>query len=623
MLDDTSKERATSRRVSSLEAAGVKVTTSPTVRKKAPVLPSPISTARTGRSQTSSVKTPNSATSPAISSRLAKTTPLKSKLTPSNSKDTASLKKKIYNNAATKRSNSRLSNHSSTSSIRLTPTTSKSSHHSSTGTASVKRSLIVDELKIKYQEAQANLLIKDDLVKQREADLKDLKTKLEHVQCQLEQQISANQSRADERILLEQLREQQQQFIHLKQLHENEKADILLNQEEMEKKNRQDLENLREKLEIEKNALKNTMAEKDRTISKLNHELDEMRDNIQEMHQTHQSRLTTMSNQLEAKYEQRIHSLLEQIKANEPQKQKQIEDVEEARRVQVFELEKQIKQLTETQKAEIQDLESKLHEKDQALSQRSIDIKTLQNHQITVETALETEKLKYANLVTNYDDLAKKKEHEYSDLQHEMSQLLLQNSELRERIQEYESKEESNLEEIKRLGVINSTNTSELRSIIKYQQLQEEQIQKEIDIAKHDLSEEFKQRISLQKATYLKETSQFQDKIDKLQFELNVCNDKLNQSKENQSKKSIMNETSAYKRDCDLHGGGDSEFKRLVHQHQKELSVLQKQFQSILNAKDDQINDLVYRVKKGQHHQERDTFAADDMDNEMDMQQLL
>lgn len=132
-----------------------------------------------------------------------------------------------------------------------------------------------------YQEAQANLLSKDDLLKQRETDLKDLKTKLEHVQCQLEQQISANQSRADERILLEQLKEQQQQFIHLKQLHENEKSDILLNQEEMEKKNRQNLENLREKLEIEKNALKSTMAEKDRTISKLNHELDEMRDNIQ------------------------------------------------------------------------------------------------------------------------------------------------------------------------------------------------------------------------------------------------------------------------------------------------------------------------------------------------------
>lgn len=133
-----------------------------------------------------------------------------------------------------------------------------------------------------YQEAQANLLIKDDLLKQRETDLKDLKTKLEHVQCQLEQQISANQSRADERMLLEQLREQQQQqFIRLKQLHENEKSDILLNQEEVEKKNRQNLENLREKLEIEKNALKSTMAEKDRTISKLNHELDEMRDNIQ------------------------------------------------------------------------------------------------------------------------------------------------------------------------------------------------------------------------------------------------------------------------------------------------------------------------------------------------------
>lgn len=50
-------------------------------------------------------------------------------------------------------------------------------------------------------------------------------------------------------------------------------------------------------------------------------------------------------------------------------------------------------------------------------SNNTANQKTLQNHQITVETALETEKLKYANLVTNYDDLAKKKEHEYSDLQ--------------------------------------------------------------------------------------------------------------------------------------------------------------------------------------------------------------
>ncbi|KAG1088470.1 hypothetical protein G6F42_020262 [Rhizopus arrhizus] len=327
------------------------------------------------------------------------------------------------------------------------------------------------------------------------------------------------------------------------------------------------------------------------------------------MHQTHQSRLTTMSNQLEAKYEQRIHSLLEQIKANEPQKVKT--DIHNGLMPNLFTIVRLISTLS-LSRSRSRTL------KKQELKRKKLKFKTSNQSFIQSKDTAES-----SDNVTNYDDLAKKKEHEYSDLQHEMSQLLLQNSELRERIQEYESKEESNLEEIKRLGVINSTNTSELRSIIKYQQLQEEQIQKEIDIAKHDLSEEFKQRISLQKATYLKETSQFQDKIDKLQFELNVCNDKLNQSKENQSKKSIMNETSAYKRDCDLHGGDDSEFKRLVHQHQKELSVLQKQFQSILNAKDDQINDLVYRVKKGQHHQERDTFAADDMDNEMDMQQLL
>jgi len=58
-----------------------------------------------------------------------------------------------------------------------------------------------------------------------------------------------------------------------------------------------------------------------------------------------------------------------------------------------------------------------------------------------------------------------------------------------------------------------------------------------------------------------------------------------------------------------------------VHQHQKELNVLQEQFQSILQAKDDQINDLVYRVKKGsQHHseqQETSNAGADDMNNEV------
>lgn len=67
-----------------------------------------------------------------------------------------------------------------------------------------------------------------------------------------------------------------------------------------------------------------------------------------------------------------------------------------------------------------------------------------------------------------------------------------------------------------------NTNASELRSTLKYQQLQEEQILKEIDIAKHELNEEYKQQLSVQKATYTKETTRFQDKIDKLQFELNV-----------------------------------------------------------------------------------------------------
>lgn len=83
-------------------------------------------------------------------------------------------------------------------------------------------------------------------------------------------------------MLLEQLKEQQQQqFIDLKQLHETEKSDILLHQEEIEKRHRQNFEALREKLEIEKNALNDTITEKNRMIDKLNHELDDMRDSIQ------------------------------------------------------------------------------------------------------------------------------------------------------------------------------------------------------------------------------------------------------------------------------------------------------------------------------------------------------
>lgn len=53
----------------------------------------------------------------------------------------------------------------------------------------------------------------------------------------------------------------------------------------------------------------------------------------------------------------------------------------------------------------------------------------------------------------------------------------------------------------------------------------------------------------------------------------------------------------------------------MVQQHQKELKVLQEQFQSILDAKEDQINDLVYKVKQSQN-EEKEAFV-DDNDNEV------
>ncbi|CEP11183.1 hypothetical protein [Parasitella parasitica] len=610
MVDDTSRDKP--RRVSSLEAAGVKVVTSPTAaakKKVPPVLPSPISTARTGRSHTAGMKTPNSATSPAISSRLTKTPILKNKLTPSNSRDTASLKKKIYNNSSTtKRSSSRLSTNSSSSSIKLTPTNSRTSNN---GTVSIKRSLIIEELTDKYHAAQAALADKDNALKQREADLKDVKARLEQMQFKFEQQISANKHRAEEEALKAQLNEHQRQVSELKQSFEREKLDILANHQEAEEKNRQNIENLREKLDIEKELLNNTTVEKNRVIEKLNHELDEMRDNIKEMHQTHQTRLTAMSKQLESKYEQRINSLLEQISANELEK-KHIEqklNAEDTQKKLKIELENEKKQLIEVHDLEIQNMKLELLQyqtKCQELSRQSIDIKTLQDNQIVIaETALETEKLKYATLVTKYNELAKTN----SDLEYKLDEQLSRNNELTSKVEEYEFKERQHLDEIKS----HQSNTLELRSTLRYQQLQEEQMQKEIDIAKKELSEEFQQQLSFQKASYTKDTNQLQDKIDALQFELNVCIDKLNQSNEDQAKKkSTVTETSTYKKHYDLQGG-DSEYKLLVHQHQKELNVLQEQFQSILDIKDNQINDLVYKVKKSHFQQEKELVNENEM----------
>ena len=53
----------------------------------------------------------------------------------------------------------------------------------------------------------------------------------------------------------------------------------------------------------------------------------------------------------------------------------------------------------------------------------------------------------------------------------------------------------------------------------------------------------------------------------------------------------------------------------MVLQHQKELNVLQEQFQSILDAKDDQINGLVYKVKQSQYEEKE--AIMDDNYNEV------
>ncbi|KAG2194836.1 hypothetical protein INT47_007898, partial [Mucor saturninus] len=69
------------------------------------------------------------------------------------------------------------------------------------------------------------------------------------------------------------------------------------------------MQKLREKLEQEKSILNTKVMDKERDIMKLKKDMDEMRDNIRDMHQSHQTRLTSLTNQLNQQYAQGMDQL--------------------------------------------------------------------------------------------------------------------------------------------------------------------------------------------------------------------------------------------------------------------------------------------------------------------------
>lgn len=142
---------------------------------------------------------------------------------------------------------------------------------------------------------QRALIDAKDILAEKEMQLMELNKKLE----QLEQLHEPNERHKsdelaekqtngtvqhiadnDRETLLEKIRLLENQAIDLEISFSNEKAALIQQKEEAEKKYCESNEKLRHKLESEKTLLNNMLLDKEREINKLNTDMDEMRDNI-------------------------------------------------------------------------------------------------------------------------------------------------------------------------------------------------------------------------------------------------------------------------------------------------------------------------------------------------------
>lgn len=150
---------------------------------------------------------------------------------------------------------------------------------------------------------QTALSQNEDLLVEKEIDLQKLKTKLEQLEHEIEEnklqllkqqeaEMIATAIKIPDNEPLLQLEEKIQllqiQSIDQKKSFDQERAALIQKheislsqqQEVAEEKNRESIQKLREKLEQEKSILNAKLMEKERDIMKLKKDMDEMRDNI-------------------------------------------------------------------------------------------------------------------------------------------------------------------------------------------------------------------------------------------------------------------------------------------------------------------------------------------------------
>jgi hypothetical protein len=141
---------------------------------------------------------------------------------------------------------------------------------------------------------QKALTEKEELLVEKENNLKEMKVKLEKLQHEIENSIR-QQSTQDilpskpeietgqehkEQELLEKIQLLQNQSAELKQSFDSERRKLLKQNEEEKEEDREIIEKLKEKLENEKLVLTAKVLDKEREVEKLRKDMDEMRDNI-------------------------------------------------------------------------------------------------------------------------------------------------------------------------------------------------------------------------------------------------------------------------------------------------------------------------------------------------------
>ncbi|KAI8097966.1 uncharacterized protein B0P05DRAFT_98045 [Gilbertella persicaria] len=441
---------ASSKRLSSLEAAGVKSTsTTSNAKKRTPPI-TPISThptiqttrrsslispasslikkpSKTSRSQSSQAHTDDVTRSSPVATKMKHTTQTNTSntpTTPTNKRNSLLLSTHGTENKPINQTSKKLISASKRNSTSSIPSSTQRS------TESVIR---VEALKDKNTKMQIVLKEKEEQLAEKETNLKLLESKLQQLQYELDenqklyhmniipqsQESSSTQNNTsdieyassstsvndmEERINAFQEKELlliERYEAQIKQSHEEfakEKLALMQQHAAAEEKSEETLQKMQERMETEKQVV----FERERTIQKLIKDMDEMRDNIQDMHRSHQTRLTALTQQLNAQHTESTAQLrveyetrLKEIAASNDLEQEFRETL--SQKVKEFELaETQFRETIESLKNESRQEKEELKqilkdEMDTLVKSHRFEIEQLECSQKKNETSLKAE----------------------------------------------------------------------------------------------------------------------------------------------------------------------------------------------------------------------------------------